>query len=382
MSGFSWHRRSVLGGLGLTAAAMALPAAAQDKPRIKLGFIGPLSGSVAQAGLGARNGFLLAIEQANARGDYPYLVEPVVLDDASDPQTGVSAALRLVNDPEVVAATGHWNSPVALATIPIFNRFQMPFIVWGAISPAITDQNLPEVTRVHPTLAAENLPLANWAASPEGLGAARIAIVADTSDYGTSNTAVFDEYFTNAGGTITSKDNFPVGTTDFRAIVTRLRNDAPDAVYFGGTIAEAGILRRQMIELGFDVPMIGISGLMDPEFIVIAGEAAEGTLAGFPSVGSSPKLDQLYADYEARGFAEPRQPNTRHTYDAAGILLRVIEENGIDDRPALAAAIRAIEYDGVLGVTTFDANGQTQVPVELEIMEVRDGAWVTNTIWK
>ena len=44
---------------------------------------------------------------------------------------------------------------------------------------------------------------------------------------------------------------------------------------------------------------------------------------------------------------------------------------------ALAKAIRAIKYDGVLGETTFDANGQTQIPVAIEIKEVRNGAWET-----
>ncbi|MBL4919019.1 branched-chain amino acid ABC transporter substrate-binding protein [Szabonella alba] len=368
------RRRTLLTGLCMSFALGALPVAAQDKETIKLGFIGPLSGGNAQQGLGARNGFILAVEQANA-SDYPYTVEYEVLDDASDPQTGVSAAMKLVNDPDVVAATGHWNSPVALATIPVFSRFEMPFIVWGAISPSITEQNLPEITRVTPTLLTENQPLAQWAASD--LGASRIAIVSDTSDYGTGNAGAFEGFFTEAGGTVTSKDLLPVGNTDFRAIVTRLRGDAPDAVYFGGVITEAGILRRQMIELGLDVPMIGISGFYDPDFISIAGEAAVGTLVSYPAAASNPTLEKLYADYEARSFAEPTSPYTKYAFDAANILLSVIAEHGIEDKAALSAAIRAIEHDGALGVTSFDETGQTKIPVEIEIKEVRDGAWVT-----
>ncbi|MFN4172926.1 MAG: branched-chain amino acid ABC transporter substrate-binding protein [Pseudorhodobacter sp.] len=368
------RRRALLTGLCMSFALGAMPVAAQDKPTIKIGFIGPLSGGNAQQGLGARNGFILAVEQANA-GNFPYNVEYEVLDDASDPQTGVSAAMKLVNDPAVVAATGHWNSPVALATIPVFSRFEMPFIVWGAISPRITEQNLPEITRVTPTLLTENLPLAQWAATD--LGAGRIAIVSDTSDYGTGNAGAFEEFFTKAGGAITSKDLLPVGTTDYRAIVTRLRGDAPDAVYFGGVITEAGILRRQMIELGLNVPMIGISGFYDPDFISIAGESAVGTLVSYPAAASNPKLDQLYVDYEARAFAEPTSPYTKYAFDAANILLSVIAEHGIEDKAALAKAIRAIEHDGALGVTTFDGTGQTQIPVEIEIKEVRDGAWAT-----
>ena len=370
------RRRSVLAGLLLAGAMATMPAMAQDKPLIKLGFIGPISGGNAAQGLGAQNGFLLAIEQANA-GDYPYKVEPVVLDDASDPQTGVAAALKLVNDPEVIAATGHWNSPVALATMPVFNRFQMPMIVWGAISPKITEQNLPEITRVTPTLVTENKPLAEWAAT--GLGAKKIAIVADTSDYGVANTEAFRGFFTEAGGEIVSEDLFPVGTIDFRTALTKLRDGGAEALYFGGVIAEAGILRKQMAEVGLDIPMIGISGFYDPEFIALAGDAAEGAMVSYPAAQSNPKQDQLIADYAARGFAEESSPYTKYAYDATNILLETIAATGIEDKAALAAAIRGTSHDGALGVTTFDANGQTQIPVEIEIKEVKDGAWVTRT---
>lgn len=376
MNLLNMQRRSVLAGLMLAGALAGLPALAQDKPLIKLGFIGPISGGNAAQGLGAKNGFLLAIEHANA-GDYPYTVEPVVLDDASDPQTGVAAALKLVNDPEVVAAIGHWNSPVALATMPVFNRFQMPMIVWGAISPKITEQNLPEITRVTPTLVTENKPLAEWAVS--GLGAKKIAIIADTSDYGVANTEAFRGFFTEAGGEIVSEDLFPVGTIDFRTALTKLRDGGAEALYFGGVIAEAGILRKQMVEVGLDIPMIGISGFYDPEFIALAGDAAEGTMVSYPAAQSNPKQDQLMADYAARGFAEESSPYTKYAFDATNILLESIKVTGIEDKAALAAAIRGISHNGALGVTTFDANGQTQIPVAIEIKVVKDGAWVTRT---
>ena len=104
MSRFLTTRRAAVAGLLLSAMALPVPAHA-EKTHVKLGFLGPLSGGNAQQGLGARNGFLLAIEQANAVADAPYEFEGVVVDDASDPQTGVSAAMKLVNDPQLAAAT-------------------------------------------------------------------------------------------------------------------------------------------------------------------------------------------------------------------------------------------------------------------------------------
>ena len=62
-------RRGLMGAFGVAAAAALAPSQilAQDKPKIKLGFIGPVSGGNAMQGLGAQNGFLLAIDQAKRR---------------------------------------------------------------------------------------------------------------------------------------------------------------------------------------------------------------------------------------------------------------------------------------------------------------------------
>jgi branched-chain amino acid transport system substrate-binding protein len=371
-------RRSFLGAAfaaGLAGLALGVSGTGQAvaQETIKLGFIGPLSGGNAQQGLGARNGFLLAVTQANESG-YPYKVEGEALDDASDPQTGVSAALKLVNDPAVVAAIGHWNSPVALATIPVFDRAGVPFIIWGAISPKITEQNLPMVTRVTPTLAQENEPLAKWIANDHGKK--QLAIISDTSDYGTQNTAAFTKFFKDAGGEIIAQEAAPVGTTDFRAILTKIKAQNPEGIYFGGVITEAGLVRKQMADLGMDIPMYGISGIYDPKFLEIAGEAANGTIVSVPKVKENEKLTKFQQDYEAAKFPEPAGPYAKYAYDATNILLQVIKEHGPEDKQQLAKAIRDISYDGVLGTTTFDETGQTEIEVITDIQVAKDGKWV------
>src|SRR5690606_9157993 len=130
----------------LIVSLATLPGFAQDV--VKIAFLGPLTGPNAAQGLGARNAFDLAIKEANESGRFPFRIEAMILDDASDPSTGVAAALRAVNDPAVVAATGHWNSPVALATIDVFHEHGIPMVIWGAIHPDITRRGYREVTRV------------------------------------------------------------------------------------------------------------------------------------------------------------------------------------------------------------------------------------------
>lgn len=382
MNSYSAHprspsRRRHLVNAAIFACAAVFGTTVQAQETIKLGFLGPLSGGNAQQGLGAKNGFQLAIDQWNETDGVPFKVEGVVLDDASDPQAGVSAALKLVNDRDVVAATGHWNSPVALATLPVFHRAQMPFIVWGAISPKITEQNLPNTTRVTPTLVNENAPLAKWAV--DELGAKKIAIIADTSDYGAANLKWFGTFAKEAGAEIVAQESFPVGTTDFRAILTKVRSLQPDAVYFGGVITEAGIVRRQMVELGMEQPMLGISGIHDPELIKIAGPAANGTIVGVPKAQSNPKLKAMEEAYQAKGYREAQSPYTKYAYEATSLLLDTIREVGTKDKAALSKAIRSAKHEGVLGTTTFDENGQTQVPVDIEVRTVKDGQWVAYT---
>ncbi len=344
-----------------------------QKKEIKIGFIGPLSGGNSGHGLAARNGFMLAVDHANASG-LPFKIVPVVLDDAGEPTTGVNAALKLTNDPDCVAAIGHWNSAVALATTPVFNRAGMPFIVWGAISPRVTDQNLPFVTRVTPTLAAENAPLAEWLAKT--MKVKSLVIVSDTSDYGKQNTLSFTQLYESQGGKIIGADAAPVGTTDFRPILTKLKPLNAQGIYFGGVITEAGIVRKQMKELGLNIPMYGISGIYDPMFIQIAGDAGEGVIAGVRGAQKNPKSEALEAAYTARNFSDPSSNYTMFAYDAIGIIVQALREKGTENKQAVAQAIRAMKYAGVLGETTFDGNGQTKVAVAIAQYVVRGGKWV------
>lgn len=169
----------------------------------------------------------------------------------------------------------------------------------------------------------------------------------------------------------------PVGSTDFRTILTTIKGKNVDGVYFGGVITEAGILAKQMKEVGLDKPMLGISGFYDPEFISVAGDAASNTIVSYPTAAQTPKLAKMEADYQAQGFAEPMSPYTKYAFDATNIIIQAANEVGVDDKVKLAEAIRAIKYDGATGEITFDANGQTQTPVAIELKTVKDGKWTT-----
>jgi branched-chain amino acid transport system substrate-binding protein len=148
-------------------------------------------------------------------------------------------------------------------------------------------------------------------------------------------------------------------------------------IYFGGVIAPAGILRKQMASLDMDMPVAGISGIYDPKYLELAGDAADGTLVTVPGAKEIPAFEAFKQAYKEADFDNPMGPYGKYAFDAANILLKVIREHGPDDAEKLSKVIRNISYDGALGTTTFDANGQTQVKITTEQYVAEDGEWVS-----
>lgn len=343
---------------------------------VKIGFIGPLTGPNAAQGVGARNAFDLKIREANASGKFPFKIEMVALDDASDPATGVAAALRLVSDPAVVAASGHWNSSVALATIHTFHTYRIPFIVWGAIHPDITGYyKYPGVNRVAPTLVQENDPLTRWVIGE--LGYKSFSIISDTSSYGEMNVKAFVPMAEKMGAKILSTDMVSVGTTEFRPILTKIKGINPEAVYFGGVVMEGALIRDQMGKVGLNKLFCAISGIKDDKFIEVAGPSGEGVLSTEPGkpIEKLEEGTQFVNAYKAAGYREPFGAYGPNAYDSAGIILEAFSKVGTDDKGAIMKYIRGIKYKGLMGQTSFDDTGQT-TNILVSRFVGQDGKWV------
>jgi branched-chain amino acid transport system substrate-binding protein len=343
---------------------------------IKLGIIAPLTGPGAAAGTGLRNSFDLAIKEANKSGKFPYKIEMVALDDASDPAVAFSAAMKLLSDKQVVAATGHWNSGCALATIHGFHANKIPFIVCAAISPRITEYNYPEVTRNCPTLSQETVPFAKWLI--QDMGYKNFSAMVDTTEYGQQTLKDWKAISAQNGAKTISEDSFPVGTTDFRPILTKIAGLSPDAIFFGSPVTEGALTRSQMVQLGMNnILFSAASSLADEKFNEVAGPAAEGTVITRPGfdLEDLPKGIEWSKAYQSQGYKEPAGAYGLYAYEAAQIILEGLKQVGPDDKVGLAKAIRDIKYQGIIGTTSFDKNGQTELSV-VSILVSQDGKWV------
>jgi len=347
---------------------------AAEKKLVKIGFIGPLTGPNAAVGLGARNGADLAVKQANERTDLPYKFELVVLDDASDPTTGVAAATKLCSDPAVAAATTHFNSPVGLATIHVFHRYGVPQMFWGGIHPDITNKNnYLEVTRICPNTLVEHANLAKFVV--EKLGYKDWSVVYDVSSYGKSCLDALKPAVAKAGGRILSEDGIAVGTVDFRPILSKIKaiKPGPQVIYYGGVVTEASLIKIQMTELGMKNLYTGVTGLDSETFNATAKDSAEGSvIIGKAYIDESSPFVKAY---KAAGYKEYYEATGPYAYDSVNLIIDAIKRTGPEDKKKLAQAIRGSEYLGILGITKFDELGQT-LSGGLNVKVSQDKKWV------
>lgn len=351
----------------------------EDMPDVvKIGFIGPFTGTNSAEGLAARDAFQMYIEKALARHNLPYDIAVVAYDDASIPEKGAEAANNLVADSSVMAVAGHWNSPVAETTIPIFINNKCPMVIWGAISESLTSElHYPYITRVVPTDSQENQPLAGYVLGD--LGYSKIFVIAANTSYGNSNTEAFKSQMASYAAQMTGFVEVEPGVTDFRKILRQAQDSGCEAIFYGGTAYESALIASQMYELGMqDTLLFGVSGIASEDFINTAGaKAAEGTISIFPGINveSSEEYGEFLAEYEQ--YSEnPIGAFTVYAYHTAQIIITALENvEGVPTREKVTDAIVNVEMDGVMGHTTFDAIGQTTNPM-CYLVVCQDGKWI------
>src|ERR1700730_1474338 len=262
--------------------AIALLAAsgggAQAKDKVKVGFIGPLTGGVSVNGLGGRNSADLAVRLRNADPKAKYEYELIVLDDECKPNIAVQVATKMSTDKEVIAAATHYCSSTAIATVDVYHKFGFPIIVWGAVLPDITYRNkYPEVHRVNGTMINQNE--AN-AALISKLGYKTVAVIHDTTDYGKGHNQYFSEALARLGkAKIVGTFGVTADQQDFTAELTQIKALNPQVIYFGGLTPIGVRIRSQMDKLGIRAVFDGTSGIVSDAFIQGLGPLAEGSLA-------------------------------------------------------------------------------------------------------
>ena len=361
------------------AAVLALglaSAAVEAKEKVKVGFIGPLSGGTSSNGLGGRNSADLAVRLRNADANAKYEYELVVLDDECKPDKGVQAATKFGADKNIIAAATHYCSAVAIATVDVYHKFGLPIIVWGAVLPDITYGNTyKEVHRVNGTMINQNETAAKFMT---GLGYKTWAVIHDTTDYGKGHNKYFSQFVTENGGKILGTFGVTSDQQDFTAELTKIKSLNPEVLYFGGLTPIGVRVRAQMDKLGLNAQFQGTSGIVSDTFIDGSGDLAEGVVAfreGAPTE-TLPGGKYFLEQYAKGDYGEPAEAYGAFAFAAMNLILDTIEAQGPDRKKVRKALNETQGHDSIIGKISFDDHGQNTIALITKYV-IQDGKWTT-----
>jgi branched-chain amino acid transport system substrate-binding protein len=353
------------------------PADAKDK--VKVGFIGSLTGGTSANGIGGRNSADLAVRLRNADPKAKYEYEMVSLDDECKPNIGVQVATKLAADKDIIAAATHYCSAVAIATVDTYHKFELPIIVWGAVLPDITYRNkYPEVHRVNGTMINQNQLNATLLTK---LGYKTFAVIHDTTDYGKGHNKYFSEALEKAGGKIIGTFGVTSDQQDFTAELTQIKSLNPQVIYFGGLTPIGVRIRAQMDRLGLNnVVFDGTSGIKSDAFIEGLGKFAEGSLSFLEGAPTErlPGGKFFLEKYNAQNYPNPPEAYGAFGFAAMNLILDTIESQGPDRKKVRDALNKVRKVDSIVGEITFDDHGQNTVPI-ITAYVAQDGKWV---VWE
>ena len=365
-------------GAAMLLAFLCLHSAAAAKEKVKVGFIGPLTGGVSVNGLGGRNSADLAVRLRNSDPKAKYQYELLVLDDECKPNVAVQVATKMAAERDVIAAATHYCSSTAIATVDVYHKFGLPVVVWGAVLPDITYRNkYPEIHRVNGTMINQNETNAELLTK---LGYKTFAVIHDTTDYGKGHNQYFSEALAKRGGKILGTFGVGADQQDFTAELTQIKALNPEVIYFGGLTPIGVRIRAQMDKLGIKAVFDGTSGIVSDAFIQGLGPLAEGSLAfreGAPT-DKLPGGKYFMEKYAAQKYDGAPEAYGAFAYAAMELILDSIEKVGPDRKKVIDDLAKVKDRDSIIGKITFDDHGQNTVSLITKYV-VQDGKWV---VWE
>jgi ABC-type branched-subunit amino acid transport system substrate-binding protein len=333
---------------------------------IKLGFLGPLAGSILKnLGTQMLQGSMLAIEEANRRGGYQNI--PFKLMVHNDVGLWGAAANQIVamDDEKVWAWLGSIDDIVSHVAIRATLKLEIPNVNTGDPDPTFTETNIPWVIRTIPDDRQSSYALVNQIFVKDKHS--RVAMIRANNRYGRVGTLHLNRSATRIGYPLIVEERFNDGETDFKSQLERIKKTSPDAIVIWGNAKESALILKQIREMGLNQPLYASDRTVNPEFLKIAGPLAEGlvTTCQYNPDAADPKLKAFKAVYLKRFGSEP-DVFAAHAYDGMNILIEAVKKAGLNRaliRDVLTDMKTFQGYQGVTGVVNFDGTWNNVRPI-------------------
>lgn len=327
---------------------------------VKIGLMGPMTGSWASEGQEMRQVLELLAATCNEQGGVlGRKIEILTEDDGGDPRTASLAANRLATR-NVAAVVGTYGSAITEASQNIYDEAGIVQIANGSTAIRLSEKGLKNFFRTCPRDDEQGKVATTMLRK---LGAKKVAILHDNTSYAKG---LAEESRTNlkaAGVEVAFFDALTPGERDYNAILIKLKAVAPDIVFFTGYYPEAGLLLRQKKEMGWNTPFVGGDAVNNPALVEIAGAAAA---EGFYFL--SPPLPKDLDTPEAKAFVDAFTRKYGHAPksiypvlagDGFRVIVEAIKATGSIEAEKISDYLRSSleNYPGLTGTLAFDDKG-------------------------
>jgi branched-chain amino acid transport system substrate-binding protein len=356
-------------------ACMFLVGVAGAQDAIKIGLLAPLTGQAAADGLSVQNSVKLAVEKVNAEGGLMgKKVELITYDDRADGKEAVALARKLIEQDKVVAVVGGSYSTPSRAMAPIFQEEKIPAVYAYAVHPDVTK--------------AGNYNFRNgFLGMVEGKAAAytavkllkakKIALLISDNDFGRTLAEGFKMYidkYAKDAVTISSVQAYPMQEKDFKAYLSKIKDENVDAIFSSGYYFQTGPVVKQAREMGIKAYIIGEEGADSPKFLEIAGKSAEGFIivTNLNRDDKRVQVQKFLKTFESRYKIQPDMVGAS-AYDAFMIIVDGIKRAKSVQGPDIRAAIAGLkDFDGLTGqIKRFTPEGE--VVKDVQVQTVKNG---------
>jgi len=359
----------------MAAAAVTLASAAAAQAQdIKIGFPGPITGSLAFLGQHMKWGAELAAEEVNAAGGVLGRKIGVTMQDSKcAPPDAVAAAEKMLTQDNIDVLMGDICSGATLALMPIAEREKTPLVVTISTHPDITSKagvgGNPWVFRINPTDGMMGGAIAGLV---EKAGYKSIAYVAEDTDYGRGGVKIVRDTLGAKAATV-GEDFIEKSATEFLSVLTRIRSKKPDAILLFMLDQQLLNFMKQYVQFGLDIPLVGrpalVSGLVKD---LLATGKFDGSWTIYPYYeGYAGAKNAAFVAAYTKRFGQAPHYTGFEMYDGVKLIADAVKRAGSTDAAKVRDALKGSKFESVLGAIQFDANNQAHNSVLL--LKVKGG---------
>ena len=341
----------------------------RDEPPLKIGFVGGLTGRIADLGVAGRDGVILAVEEKNLSGGIAgRKVELVVRDDRQD-AASAEQAIHELNNQDVVAIIGPMTSAMAVVIQPLINANQLVTVSPTAKTDLLSGQD-DFFLRVTTPLSRNAEQIAVHAVKVMNLK--KIAVAYDVSNRAFTETWL--HYFKTAllenGGQITVEEEFTSQPdVHFLPLAERMLATDPEGVLLLSNAIDTALLAQQIRKLESRVALFSSEWASTTDLLSFGGRAVNG-MTSFHSFNANSQEPRYLAFKEkfTKRFGSAPSFATTLAYDAASFLFAGLEEN--PSRTGLKETLLTLgSFPGLQSEMTVNQYGDVERKLFLTVIE-------------